>query len=107
MEQDTLADILHVENELREQLDAENDRAAAWLATTLHELQAGHQRDLAALEAATGDGAAAVAHEADEQAQQLIRDAEQAAAGAARLSPEALRAVVRSRLAAILPGGAP
>ena len=60
-QQDTLAEILRVEKELREQLDDERARAAAWLAETHREAEAAHERELEALEAtgATGGSASA------------------------------------------------
>jgi len=107
MEQDTLAEILRVEKELREQLDAERRRASEWLAATRRDLDAAHQRDLEALRAAAAQGDAGAAGEASQQAAQLIREAEEAARRADRCQPEDLRPVVRRHLAAILPGGAP
>jgi len=106
MEQDTLAQILRVETELREQLDAERSRAAAWLAATRRDLEAAHQRDLEALRAAGGKRRADAEQRTQEQARQVVRQAEQAAGGAGRVPPEALRTAVRRHLAAILPGGA-
>lgn len=107
MEQDTLAEILRVEKELREQLDAERHRASEWLAATCRELDAAHQRDLAALQAAAPQGGPGAAGEASQQATQLIREAEAATRSLAGFQDDYLRPVVRRHLAVILPGGAP
>jgi len=105
--QDTLAEILRVEKELREQLDDEQARAAAWLAESRRELDAAHGRELEALEAAGAASEPAAAQAARDEAAQLLRAAQEAARLAEGLRPEDLRPVVRRHLAAILPGGLP
>lgn len=107
MEQDTLAEILRVEKELREQLDAERSRAAEWLAATRRETEQAHQRDVDALRASAGQGEAAAAQAARDQADQIIREAEAGVRGRVRLPEDELRSVVRRHLAAILPGNSP
>jgi len=107
MEQDTLAEILCVEKELRRQLDDERARAEEWLAATRRELDAAHERELGALEAAGVAGEPAAARDASERAAQLLREAGDAARIAGGLRPGDLRPLVRRHLAAILPGGAP
>lgn len=106
-QQDTLAEILRVEKELRQQLDDERARAAAWLAETYREAEAAHGRELEALEATGATGESASAQAASDEAEQLLQQAESAAGLAGRLRPEDLGPLVRRHLAAILPGGAP
>ena len=106
-QQDTLAEILRVEKELREQLDGEQARAAAWLAETRRELDASHERELESLEATDVAGESAAAQAACDEAARVLREARNAARIAEGLRPDDLRPLVRRHLAAILPGGAP
>ena len=106
MEQDTLAEILRVETELREQLDDERARAAAWLAEARRQAEASHEQELAALEAAEVTGGSAAAQEADEEAASLVAEAREAARHSGQLQPDELRSLVRRHLAVLRPGGA-
>lgn len=106
-QQDTLAEILRVEKELREQLDEARARAGKWLAETRRELDASHEHELGALGAPGVAGEPAAAQAARDEAARLLAEAEGAARLAGRLGPEDLRPLLRRHLAAILPGGAP
>ena len=106
-QQDTLAEILRVEKELREQLDDERAQAAAWLAEARREADAAHCRELEALTTAGAPGESASVRAARDEAGRLVAEARQAARLAGQLRPEDLQPLVRRRLATVLPGGAP
>jgi hypothetical protein len=106
-QQDTLAEILRVEKELREQLDDEQARAAAWLAETRRRADAAHASALESLTAAGATGESASVRAARDEAGRLVAEARQAARLAGQMRPEDLQPLVRRHLAAILPGGAP
>jgi vacuolar-type H+-ATPase subunit H len=103
MNQSTLAEILDVEKGIRAELDAEREKAGRWLEDAQREIERAHQDALAGLQAEAGRRRESVLHAAREEAAGIIQRAGQAASRQALLSDDQLRAVLRRRIARILP----
>lgn len=104
MEHSTLQDILGVEREIREQLDAERARASQWLEDARREIDAAHREELQRVRQEAERRREAVQSAAAGRADRDARDAEARAAAVDRWSDEELRRVVRERIAVIVPG---
>jgi flagellar biosynthesis/type III secretory pathway protein FliH len=103
MEQSTLAEILGVEKEIRAQLDAEREQASRWLENARREIEQAHQADLAHLQAEAQLCRDAGLRAARDRASTIVQAAESAAAEQGLLTDDALRALIRRHIAAILP----
>jgi hypothetical protein len=106
MEQSTLAEILGVEKEIRVQLDAEREQASRWLEDARREIEREHEAALTRLQAEAEQRRLAALEAARRRAAAVVGDAERAAAAQAVVSDDELRALVRRRLARLVPESA-
>ena len=104
MEHSTLQDILGVEREIREQLDAERTRASQWLEDARREIDAAHREEMERVREEAERRREAVRRAAAERADRHARDVEARASVVDRWPDEQLRRAVRERIAAIVPG---
>ncbi len=106
MEQSTLQEILGVEREIREQLDAERDRASLWLEAARREIDASHQAELARIAGASQGSGNAAREAARAGAAQVLEAAREAVNAVENLRDDELVARVRGRIAVIVPEAA-
>jgi hypothetical protein len=106
MEQSTLQEILGVEKEIREQLDAEREKASQWLENARREIEVAHRVEMERLREAAGAKGEATQRVAREKAAALVRSAEEAARAVARCTEDELKRRIAAGIAAILPGAA-
>jgi hypothetical protein len=103
MQQSTLQEILSVEEEIRQQLAGERERARQWLEGARREIEAQHAADLAGLEAATERRKAEAKHAAARKADQIARQAEAVAHAVDGFTDDELRRAVAQHMACIAP----
>jgi vacuolar-type H+-ATPase subunit H len=106
MEQSTLAEILGVEKEIRAQLDAEREQASRWLEAARREIEREHEAALRQLQHEAAQCRVAALEAARQRADAVVGDAERAVAAQAVMSDDELRALVRRRLACLVPESA-
>ena len=106
MQQSTLQEILGVEREIRQRLDAERERARQWLEGARREIEAQHAADVARLEATRAKRSKEAEQAAVRNADQIVRQAEAAARAVDGLTDDELRAAVARHIACIAPGTA-
>jgi vacuolar-type H+-ATPase subunit H len=106
MEQSTLQEVLAVEKEIREQFDAEREKAGQWLEDARREIEAAHRSEMARLKELAAHGGAATQQRATEKAAEILRQAQQAALAVNELRDEELRRRILQSIAAISPGAA-
>ena len=105
MQQDTLAEILGVEKEIRDKLDAEREQASKWLEHARREIEQAHLAAMAGLQESCGQDAEAAKRAAHPQAATVIRQAETSARPIDRFHDDDLRQLIRRHIAVIVPGG--
>lgn len=106
MQQSTLKDILGIEREIRQQLDAERERARQWLEGARREIEAQHAAAVGQLEATRAKRREEAEQAAIRDADQVVRQAEAAARAVDGLADDELRAAVARHIACIAPGTA-
>lgn len=104
MQQSTLAEILGVEHELRERLDAEREQASRWLEQKRREIDLAHAARVSQLQSEAAQRRELALAAARERGAAVVRDTEAAAAAQSAVGDEHIRPLVRRHLAAILPG---
>ncbi|NJD31108.1 MAG: hypothetical protein FIB04_04415 [Gammaproteobacteria bacterium] len=103
MEQSTLQEILGVEREIREQLDAERDKASLWLEATRREIEASHQAELARLAGVSQCGENAAREAAEAGAAHVLEAARKAVGAVENLRDDELVPRVRECISVIIP----
>jgi vacuolar-type H+-ATPase subunit H len=104
MQQSTLQEILGVEKEIREQLDAERERASRWLEDARRQVQAEHEAGVARLQAGAGQREAAARQAARQKAEEVLGQAQAAANAVAHLTDDELRRALVRHIVCIVPG---
>lgn len=104
MQQSTLQEILGVEKEIREQLNAEREKASQWLEDARRRIQAEYTAELGRLQGSSNHGEAAAREAAGKGAAETVCQAQDAARVIELLDDEALRGLVARRIAGIAPG---
>lgn len=104
MQQSTLQEILGVEKEIRQQLDAEREKASQWLEGARREVEAQHAGDVARLEADAVQRREEAKLAAVQNADQAVRQAEAAARAVDDFPDDELRQAVARHVACIAPG---
>jgi vacuolar-type H+-ATPase subunit H len=104
MDDGILTDIITVEKEVRERLDAERERAAALLEQVRNDLEEEFRREEKSLQEALDNARVAARAEAEQKAAHLVQDAAERGERLARIDEEALRRVVVEHLAGLMPG---
>jgi vacuolar-type H+-ATPase subunit H len=106
MEQSTLQEILAVEKEIREQIDAEREKAGQWLEDARREIETSHRSEMARLKEMAAQRDAATQQCARDKAAEILRHAQEAIAAAKDLRDEDLTRRIARCIAAINPGAA-
>ncbi|HEX9206855.1 MAG TPA: hypothetical protein VF851_01375 [Steroidobacteraceae bacterium] len=104
MQQSTLQEILGVEQEIREQLDAERERASRWLEEARRRIQAEHEAEVARLQDGAGQREEAARRAARQKAETILAQAQAAANAVTRLTDDELRQAIVRHVACIVPG---
>jgi len=94
MEQSTLAEVLGVEKETRDKLDAEREQAGKWLENARREIEQAHLAELARLRESVAQGEEAARQAARDKAAEIVRQAEIAARQADRFQDDELRQLI-------------
>jgi vacuolar-type H+-ATPase subunit H len=104
MEEDILGKVVEVEKEIRKRLEAENEKAAKWLANAgeeaKREVDSTKERLEGTLDAAISEARAV----SEEKASRIIGDAKLSAEGLEGLGSEKLREIILRHISNILPG---
>jgi vacuolar-type H+-ATPase subunit H len=103
MQQSTLQEILGVEEEIREQLNAEREKASQWLEDARRQLQAEHATAMGRLQGSSSQGEAAAREAAGKRAAEIVNQAQDSARASEQLDDEALRSLVAQHIASIVP----
>ncbi len=103
MQQSTLQEILGVEEEIREKLDAEREKASQWLEDARRQLQAEHATEMGRLQGSSSQGEAAAREAAGKSAAEIVSQAQDATRAIEQLDDEALRSLVTRHIACIVP----
>jgi hypothetical protein len=103
MEQSTLQEILGVEREIRERLDAEREKASQWLEAERRTIEAAHRAEIEQIRAAAAIDEQAAERAALDKTALILEPAQAAVRSVDRLADEDLRRLVASRLPGILP----
>ena len=103
MQQSTLQEILGVEKEIRQKLDAEREKASQWLEGARREVEAQHAADVARLEAAAVQRGEEAKLAAVQKADEAVRQAEAAARAVDDFTDDELRQAVVQRIVCIAP----
>lgn len=103
MQQSTLQEILGVEQEVREKLDAEREKASQWLEDARRQIQAEHAAEIGRLHGRSSQGEAAATETARKSAAEIVSQAQDAALATEQHSDEALRGLVARHIACIAP----
>jgi hypothetical protein len=104
MEQNTLAEILGVEKEIRDKLDAERDQASQWLANARREIEQVRLAETARLEESGGKDEQGAQTAAGDKAAEIVRQAQSAVQEIDRYADDDLRRLIRRHIAVIAPG---
>ncbi|MDH4310064.1 MAG: hypothetical protein OEY13_13725 [Gammaproteobacteria bacterium] len=104
MQQSTLQEILGVEEEIREKLDAEREKAGQWLEDERRRLLAEHTAEMGRLQGSSSQGEAAAREAARRSAAEIVSQAQAAAHAMERDRDDALRDLVARHIACIVPG---
>jgi hypothetical protein len=104
MQQSTLQEILGVEEEIREKLNAEREKASQWLEDARRQIQAEHTAEMGRLLGGSSQGEAAAREAARKSAAEIVGQAQDAARAIEQLDDEALRSLVARHIACIVPG---
>jgi hypothetical protein len=104
MQQSTLQEILGVEQEIREKLNAEREKASQWLEDARRQIQAEHAAEMGRLQGNSSQGEGAAREAARQSAAEIVRQAQGAAHAIEHHSDEALRRLVARHIACIAPG---
>jgi vacuolar-type H+-ATPase subunit H len=104
MQQSTLQEILGVEEEIRERLNAEREKASQWLEDARCQIQAEHSAETERLQGSSSQGEAAAREAAGKSAAEIVSQAQDAALTLEHLDDEALRDLVARHIACIVPG---
>lgn len=107
MEPSTLAEILRVEKDIRDQLDVERERAKARVEQARQEIEREHRTALEQLQAEAGQRREAALQAASAAAAARVRHADAASTARAASDDDELRALIRRELAVLLPGEPP
>ncbi len=105
MEQSTLQEILGVEREIRERLDAERERASQWLEAERREIEAAHRAEVERMHATPAIDEQVAERAAREKVAGILEPAQDAVRRVERLSDDDLGRLVAERLSGILPRG--
>ena len=103
MEQSTLQEILGVEKQLREQLDAERQQASQWLENARREIETAHLAELQQIRQEAERAEEAIRQAAKERAARTLAETAQATAAVERGSEAELRHKVRACLEVLVP----
>lgn len=104
MQQDTLSEILEVEQEIMAMLNAERKRADQWLERTKLKIEQAKQSDLARLAESVAKSEPVAKKAAQDKAAAIVRQAQSLAVHIDRIEEDRLKQVVRQHIAAIIPG---
>jgi hypothetical protein len=104
MHQSTLQEILGVEEEIREKLNAEREKASQWLEDERRRIQAEHTAEMGRLQGSSSQGEAAAREAARRNAAEIVSEAQAAAHAIERHGDDALRRLVARHIACIVPG---
>lgn len=104
MQQSTLQEILGVEEEIREKLNAEREKASQWLEDERRRIQSEHIAALERLRGSSSQGEAAAREGARKSAAEIVSQAQAAAQAMERHDDDALRGLVARHIACIVPG---
>jgi hypothetical protein len=104
MQQSTLQEILGVEEEIREQLNAEREKASQWLEDARRRIQAEHAAEMGRLLGSSDQGEAVARETARKSAAEIVSQAKDAARAIERVDEEVLRRLVARHIACIAPG---
>jgi NAD(P)H-hydrate repair Nnr-like enzyme with NAD(P)H-hydrate dehydratase domain len=104
MQQSTLQEILGVEKEIHEMLDAEHAKANRWLEDERRRIETTHAAEMERLRAVSGQDDETVKQAAANKAAEIIRQAEQAVSTVQRIRDDDLRPRVARHIACIVPG---
>jgi len=105
MEPSTLQEILGVEKQIRQQLDAERTQASQWLENARREIETAHRAEMEALKREAGQGEGIARQAASEKAALVVQRAEETARAVDNIADEELRRRLRGCLAALVPEG--
>jgi vacuolar-type H+-ATPase subunit H len=103
MDNGILTDIIAVEKEVRERLDAERERAAARLEQIRNDLEENLRREEERLRQSLGDALSAARNEAEHNAALLEREAAEQSERLARIDDLTLRRIVVEHLSRLMP----
>lgn len=98
MEQNTLADILGVEREIRDKLDVEREKASKWLENARREIELSHLAETGRLGESGEQGDQEAKRAAADKAADIVRQAENAVREIDRHEDDDLRRLVRRHL---------
>lgn len=104
MHQSTLQEILGVEEEIREKLNAEREQASQWLEDERRRILAEHTAEMGRLQGSSSQGEAAAREAARKSAAEIVSQAQGAAHVIERHGDDALRSLVVRHIACIVPG---
>jgi hypothetical protein len=104
MQQSTLQEILGVEEEIREKLSAEREKASQWLEDERRRILAEHTAEMGSLQGSSSQGEAAARQAARKGAAEIVSQAQGVARDSERLGDDALRSLVVRHIACIVPG---
>jgi hypothetical protein len=98
MEQNTLADILGVEREIRDKLDVEREKASKWLENARREIEQSHLAGTGRLRESGEQGDQEAKRAAADKAADIVRQAENAVREIDRHEDDDLRRLLRRHL---------
>jgi vacuolar-type H+-ATPase subunit H len=104
MDDSILTDIIVVEKEVRDHLDAERERAAAQLEQVRNDLEKEYRREEERLQEVLEAALAAARDEAEQKAALLVQEAAERGERLARIGRDALQSIVVEHLAGLMPG---
>ncbi len=104
MNDDILTDIIAVEKEIRERLDAEREHAAAWLAEVRTGLEEGYRREEERLREELERALAAARSEAELESARLVAEATAQADRLTGIEDETLLQALDKHLVGLRPG---
>ena len=107
MEPDTLAEVLDIESEIKETLEAEKQRALRWLEQTKRQIQQATEDEVARLKQSAGQREALAKQAAADQAAEVERRAVALADRVDKLDDRRLRQLVWPHIAGIAPQSQP
>ena len=107
MEPSTLAEILRVEKDIRDQLDVERERAQLRVEQARQEIEREHRAALERLQSEAGQRREAALKAASAAVAARVESADAASVAVAAADDDELRALLRRGLAVLLPGEPP